>query len=194
MVRKQFYVIPSKSNVKLLYRLIFEAHLEKIYIAMPLTHFMNAKDQRGIDEFIKKLGPEPLNELSKKVFREITLSTSRPIKLLLMDQKKISGVGNIYANDALWLAGIDPRRKSSTLSKKKIDKLFSAIETVLKEGIRKGGASEQTFVTPDGSTGQYQKHTLVYAREGQLCNRCGKKIKKLKLSGRGTYYCGYCQK
>ncbi len=149
----------------------------------------------GQEPFIKKLGPEPFKDLTLENFKEILTKTSRAIKIILMDQTKIGGVGNIYANDALWLSGIDPKRKSNSLDSKEQKALFEAIISVLKEGIKYGGASELAFVTPDGTEGSYQNHTLVYGHEGQPCSRCHKSIiKKYFLSGRGTYFCPVCQK
>lgn len=146
-------------------------------------------------KFIEKLGPEPFKDLTLEYFRKMLAKTSRSIKVVLMDQGKIGGVGNIYANDALWLAKIDPKRASNKLSEDEITSLYKAIHDVLKNGLKYGGASELAFVTPDGSEGEYQKHTLVYGREGEFCNRCHKtKISKYFLSGRGTYVCPFCQK
>jgi formamidopyrimidine-DNA glycosylase len=144
---------------------------------------------------VANLGPEPLKDLTLTKFTEIICSTKRNIKVLLMDQSKISGVGNIYANDALWDAQIDPKRAANSLSKEETKRLFASIEHVLKQGIKYGGASELAFVTPDGGEGQYQKHFLVYGQTGRLCHRCKQeKIKKYMLSGRGTYWCPKCQK
>ena len=145
------------------------------------------------NKFIKNLGPEPLKELTEDIFRKTVKSTRRNIKTLLMDQKKIAGVGNIYANDALWLAKIKPNRESKKLKSDEIKNLFRAIESVLKEGLRRGGASELSFVTPDGKEGKYQDNTLVYGKEGEKCKRCKSQLKKMKISGRGTYYCDHCQ-
>ena len=147
------------------------------------------------EPFVKKLGPEPFKDLTEPVLGKILSTTKRPIKVILMDQEKIGGVGNIYANDALWLAGIDPRRKSNSLEKKEVVKLFKSIISVLKAGLKYGGASELSFVTPDGEEGEYQKHTLVYGLVGEPCEKCHKSlIKKIFLGGRGTYYCPICQK
>jgi len=112
-----------------------------------------------------------------------------------MDQEKMGGIGNIYANDALWLAKINPKKESKKLGNEEIKKLHDAIHKVLKEGLKFGGASELAFVTPDGSEGKYQNHTLAYGKEGELCKRCKKaKFIKFFLGGRGTYYCPVCQK
>ena len=144
--------------------------------------------------FIGKLGPEPLGGLSLEIFEKIISSTKRSIKTLLMDQSKIGGVGNIYANDALNLAKIHPEKPASALKGDETEKLFKAIEKVLKEGLKRGGASELAFVTPDGSEGGYQKYFLVYGREGAKCKNCGGIIKKVWTAGRGTYFCPNCQK
>jgi len=146
------------------------------------------------NKFIEKLGPEPLDGLTLEVFKKLTGSTKRSIKTLLMDQSKIGGVGNIYAQEALWLSKIHPEKQACKLSNREIKSLFNAIEKVLKEGLKRGGASENNFVTPDGTDGNYQKHFLVYGREGEMCPRCKKaKFKKIKTAGRGTVYCPYCQ-
>ena len=132
--------------------------------------------------------------LTLEVFRQILSRSNLAIKVLLMDQKKMSGVGNIYANDGLFEAKIDPRRKAKELSEDETKKLFDAILKVLKKGLASGGASELSFVNVLGQDGGYQKHFLVYGREKEPCRVCGSKIQKIKLGGRGTYFCERCQK
>lgn len=144
--------------------------------------------------FIKKLGPEFLKNMTLQIFSQTVEKSKKAIKVLLMDQTKMAGVGNIYANDALWLAKINPNKLSSKLSSVEIKRLYESVESVLKEGVKRGGASELAFVTPDGGEGKYQDFTLVYARDGEKCKRCSCIIKKIKLGGRGTYYCPKCQK
>ncbi|OGM80582.1 DNA-formamidopyrimidine glycosylase [Candidatus Woesebacteria bacterium RIFOXYC1_FULL_41_14] len=147
------------------------------------------------EPFIKKLGPEPFKGLTLDLFREILSKTSRSIKVVLMDQEKMGGVGNIYANDALWLSKINPKTPAKNLKNEEAKILFDAILKVLEEGLKYGGASELAFVTPDGTEGNYQNHTLVYGHEGEPCDRCHKTvIKKVFLGGRGTYFCPFCQK
>jgi len=147
------------------------------------------------EKFISKLGPEPFKDLTLNIFKEVLSKSKRPVKIVLMDQTKMGGVGNIYANDALWLSKIDPRHPSSDLNLNEQRELFDAILKVLEEGIKYGGASELAFVTPEGTEGEYQKHTLAYGREGDPCDRCHKAmIKKFFLGGRGTYFCPNCQK
>jgi len=147
------------------------------------------------EKFIIKLGPEPFKGLTLQVFQEILSKTSRMIKVVLMDQEKMGGVGNIYANDALWLSKVNPKTPSKSLDPESVKKLYEAIITVLKAGIKYGGASELAFVTPDGGEGKYQNHTLVYGHDGEPCERCHKSVvKKFFLGGRGTYFCPVCQK
>ena len=146
-------------------------------------------------DFIKKLGPEPLDGLTLQKFKEILRKTRRAVKVVIMDQSKMGGVGNIYANDGLWDAAILPSRPANSLTEDEAGKLYSSIEEVLKKGIANGGASELSFVTPDGGEGNYQNHFLAYGKQGTVCPRCKKeKFVKTQLGGRGTYFCPNCQK
>lgn len=154
------------------------------------------------EKFIKKLGPEPPvvkdftgENLTLGKFTEILSKSSRPIKIVIMDQEKMGGVGNIYANDALWLSKINPKNPAKEIKEDRVKDLYEAIISVLKEGIKWGGASELAFVTPDGTEGKYQGHTLAYGHTDEPCERCKKGIfEKYYLGGRGTYVCPVCQK
>ena len=153
--------------------------------------------------FVGKLGPEPFGSAQGKpftyeYFQGVLAKTKRAVKVVLMDQSKMGGVGNIYANDALWLTGVSRNKESKKLGNEEIKKLYGAIHQVLKEGVKYGGASELAFVTPDGQEGSYQNYTLAYGKEGTLCPRpacrqIGVKFTKYFLSGRGTYVCPNCQ-
>ncbi len=151
--------------------------------------------------FFKDLGPEPpiiknnfYKTLTLDLFKQILSKSSLAIKLLLMDQKRIGGIGNIYANDALYDSKIDPRKSAKRINPDKVEKLYNSILNVLKKGLESGGASELSFVNVLGEDGGYQKHFLVYAQDKKPCPRCKTIIKKIKLSGRGTYFCPKCQK
>lgn len=146
------------------------------------------------DPFFKSLGPEPLSSLTRQQFVHILSSSTMPIKNLLMDQSKISGLGNIYANDSLYAAEIDPRRKSCTLDQEEGERLFNAILEVLNKGLLYGGASKTNYITVEGKKGQYQDHFLVYGKDGKPCMRCGTEICKIKQGGRSSFYCPTCQK
>ena len=153
------------------------------------------KDELSEISFLKNLGPEPFKDLTFDLFKHILSKSSRQIKIILMDQTKIAGIGNIYANDALWLAGINPKNPASQLTSEHAKELYDSILKVLGDGIKYGGASELSYVTAEGKEGSYQYHTLAYGREGELCSRCQKaKFVKYFLGGRGTYVCPICQK
>jgi len=151
-------------------------------------------NEKELGKMLTEFGPEALDGLNLKEFQTILSSSSRPIKILLMDQKKIAGIGNLYASDALFLAKIHPERKTDGLNKKEIKRLFEAIEKVLKAGIKYRGASDQYYLDALGHKGSYQDHFLVYGRAGKKCLKCNNKVEKIKLGGRGTYFCPTCQK
>ncbi len=144
-------------------------------------------------QFFKTLGPEFLRDLELKKFQEILKSKKTSIKPLVMDQAYMAGVGNIYANDALYVAKIHPRRPANSLTEKESKDLFAAIEEVLKKGIKAGGSSEWAYVNALGEEGNYQKTFLVYGKVGKKCERCGTIIEKITLGGRGTFFCPACQ-
>lgn len=110
-----------------------------------------------------------------------------------MDQEIISGVGNIYANDALWEARINPATKVDQLSVKQLGSLLQKIQLVLREGIKYGGATAENYVNLHGLGGHYQEHFRTYNRDKLPCLRCKTPIKKIVLGGRGTFYCPECQ-
>jgi formamidopyrimidine-DNA glycosylase len=132
--------------------------------------------------------------LTLENFAAIIKKGKLPIKQLLMDQKRVAGIGNIYANDALWLAEIDPGRTASDLSTDEVATLYESVVSVLKEGLKYQGASETNFFHVDGGRGAYQNHFLVYGRTGLPCKRCSTPIERIVLGGRGTFICTSCQK
>lgn len=154
------------------------------------------KDEVTSLPFVAKLGPEPFRNLTLEKFSEILKGYSRPIKTLLMDQTRISGVGNIYANEALFCAGVAPQRRSNSLDKNSSKRLYDCIFKVLRGGMKYGGSSTDAFRDVLGQKGSYQEHYSVYDREGQACHRRGCKgvVEKVKMGGRGTYWCPACQR
>lgn len=143
-------------------------------------------------KFTETLGPEPFS-LTVKQFSSLVKKVKKPIKLAIMDQTIIAGVGNIYANDALWEARIDPRVPSNKVTSDKAGLLLKKIKLVLREGIKYGGASVSDYVNSEGLGGTYQDHMRVYKKEGKKCKRCKSIIEKITLGGRGTYFCPKCQ-
>lgn len=144
--------------------------------------------------FFKSLGLEPLSDLSFDKFSQILRNSKTPVKLLIMDQTKIAGIGNIYANDALFDSGINPKRPASSLSNEELAKLYKSIEKVLKKGIEAGGASQWNYVDIEGGRGSYQNFFKVYNRAGAKCPNCDNLIIRFKMGGRGTFVCSNCQK
>ncbi len=140
------------------------------------------------------LGLEPLSEefCGDYLFR-ISRGKSRPIKSFIMDSKILVGVGNIYASEALFRAGIHPQRRADRISAKRYEILAGAIVKVLKTAISAGGTSLQDFFTPTGEPGYFRQQLSVYGRENQPCLRCGGIIKKKVQAQRSSYYCPNCQ-
>ena len=148
----------------------------------------------SLKEILSKLGPDPLRDLTLGKFREILKSSKRPVKIVLMNQEKIAGVGNIYANDALFLSKIHPQKPADKVSEIESKVIFHKLLKVLKDGLKWKGASKTNFVDVFGQKGSMQEHFYVYSREGKICaNKCGGKIKRMTLGGRGTFYCPKCQ-
>ena len=138
-------------------------------------------------------GAEPL-AISGKDFLELFHSRSAPIKALLLNQTLLQGVGNIYADESLFRAGIRPRRRADSLTRAELRALRKALRAVLREAIAAGGSSVSDYVDAEGEEGFFQLRHRVYGREGQPCRVCKKKIKKIIVAGRGTHYCPGCQK
>lgn len=144
-------------------------------------------------KFVKSLAKEPLSELTLSDFASLLSRSHRPIKLLLLDQTKIAGIGNIYDCEALWTARIHPLRPANSLIQSEIKRLLAAIEMVLTEGIKRGGASDNTYRDLHGEKGHYQDYFKVYQQQGKPCKRDGTPIKRIALGGRGTFFCPRCQ-
>ena len=143
---------------------------------------------KGIDVLDKKF--------TLKFLTDLTDSTKRLIKPFLMDQDLITGIGNIYANDSLFLAKIHPQRLSNSLTEKEINLLYRSIKKTINEGIKDLGSSgaDEAFILPDGSRGNHQRNFLVYQRENQFCLVCKTIIKRVKHNGRSSFFCPNCQK
>jgi formamidopyrimidine-DNA glycosylase len=146
------------------------------------------------NEVVGQLGPEPLDDdFTPQVFLDRLARRHTTIKPLLLNQEFIAGIGNIYADEALWRARIDPRRKSDTLSVTEIERLYQAIRLSLQAGIDHQGSTFSWYRQPDGTPGSYQHHFLVYGRENKPCLNCGTPISKIWLGQRGTHFCSHCQ-
>jgi formamidopyrimidine-DNA glycosylase len=140
------------------------------------------------------LGPEPFSDsFTVKHLAERLKKTERKIKVTLLDQRIVVGLGNIYVDEALHRAGIHPERKANSLKRKEIIKLHEEVVATLSEAVAKGGSTIRSYVNSQGQIGLFQLELFVYGRKGEACKRCGDGIEKIKLGGRGTHFCKSCQ-
>lgn len=144
---------------------------------------------------IGHLGPEPLSDaFDTEYLYQASRNRSVAVKQFVMDSKTVVGVGNIYANEALYLSGIHPNRSANRISKVRYERLVANIKQVLTSAIEQGGTTLRDFVGGDGKPGYFQQQLYVYGRQGEPCKGCGAELRELRLSGRSTVYCGLCQK
>lgn len=147
-----------------------------------------------LDRFFEGLGLEPLSSgYEFEPFLAYLKGRGAPIKAVLLDQRFVAGVGNIYADEALFEAGIHPARRVRYLKKYEKRRLFDAVPWVLRRGIEFGGTSIRDYVNSEGMIGSNQDELNVYGREGLPCHRCGREIMKIVLAQRGTHFCPECQ-
>jgi formamidopyrimidine-DNA glycosylase len=147
----------------------------------------------SVSRSFEAAGIEPL-ETDLDRFLALFRGRKTPIKSALLNQKLLSGVGNIYADESLFRAGIRPRRRASTITRDQLAKLLSSIKEVLKEAIALGGSSISDYVDADGEEGFFQLQHRVYGREGEPCLVCKKPVKRIVIAGRSSHYCPKCQK
>ncbi|WP_119417779.1 bifunctional DNA-formamidopyrimidine glycosylase/DNA-(apurinic or apyrimidinic site) lyase [Desertibaculum subflavum] len=148
-------------------------------------------------KLLAELGPEPLEDAFNAAALSAALAGKRtPIKAALLDQTVVAGLGNIYVCEALYRAGIGPRRLAQSVGGARAERLVTAIKSVLQAAIESGGSTLRDYVQADGELGYFQHRFEVYDREGQACLRCGNahEIRRIVQSGRSTFYCGRCQR
>src|SRR6266403_1027904 len=142
---------------------------------------------------LMRFGAEPLLVTAGEFARRIRGSRAR-IKALLLDQRVLRGVGNIYADESLWSAGIHPAKSGAKLKRKELARLRQALQKILRKAIQMRGSSISDFVDAEGQEGDYQRHHRAYGREGKKCFRCGRAIKRIIVAGRSSYFCPACQR
>ena len=141
-----------------------------------------------------RLGPEPLaKDFSAAELGRILRPLRAPIKNALLNQRRLAGVGNIYASEALHRAGIDPRRPAGSLSRVEIRRLHRAVRGVLRAALDKAGTTVRDYQSVNGRSGSFQNHLRVYGREGGRCPRCGSEVSRLVQAGRSSFFCPSCQ-
>jgi formamidopyrimidine-DNA glycosylase len=165
--------------------------------------FMLFADDAGEHPMLSGLGVEPTgNALDGRLLAELFAGKQAPLKAALLDQRLIAGLGNIYASEALWRAGLSPRRAAGTIASAsggptgRAERLATAVRSVVADAIAAGGSTLRDYAQADGSLGYFQHSFSVYDREGEACRKpaCGGHIRRIVQSGRSTYYCPVCQR
>jgi len=147
----------------------------------------------SLAEELRRFGADPL-EVTREEFVERIRSSKARIKALLLDQSVLRGVGNIYADESLWRAGIHPATQGGRLSPQQTEKLRKELKKVLQSAIAKNGSSISDFVDTNGVSGNYQNFHRAYGREGKACYRCGRAIRRIIVAGRSSHFCPDCQR
>ena len=176
-----------ENNIKLIYNDVRKFGFIKI---LNLSQFNN-------NLHLKKLGPEPLDkECNLNYLKNYISGRNRSIKDILMDQKCIAGLGNIYVNEILFLSGVKPLRKVKKLKQFEIKKIIQNMKLILKKSIELGGSSIKDFSSDDGKKGVFQQYFRVYGRTGEKCSNtdCNKTIIRTVVSNRASFFCNFCQK
>ncbi|HET7555504.1 MAG TPA: bifunctional DNA-formamidopyrimidine glycosylase/DNA-(apurinic or apyrimidinic site) lyase [Gaiellaceae bacterium] len=142
-----------------------------------------------------RLGREPLAQaFTTRRLADALQGRRAPVKAAILDQRRLAGVGNIYADEALWRARVHPLRSAGELAEHELRALHRGIRAALNAGIARQGATLRDYRTPDGRSGRMQHEFKVYGREGEPCERCGRPIEKIRAAGRGTWFCPHCQR
>jgi formamidopyrimidine-DNA glycosylase len=141
------------------------------------------------------MGPEPLeSEFTPDALHEALRTSRAPVRTWLLDQRKVAGVGNIYANEALYVAGIHPRTEARMVTRPQAERLHLAVRDVLRGAIGEGGTTIRDYRTAEGGEGRYAQRLLVYDRQGAPCGRCGRSIRRTVFGGRSAFHCPGCQR
>jgi formamidopyrimidine-DNA glycosylase len=145
-------------------------------------------------ELLEGIGPEPLtDEFDGDLLWRVSRGRSAAVKTFLMDNAVVVGVGNIYASEALFAAGIDPRRTAGKVSRKRYAKLADEVKRILAHAITRGGTTLRDFISPDGAPGYFYQELFAYGRAGEACKVCGTPIRVVTLGQRASFYCPSCQ-
>jgi formamidopyrimidine-DNA glycosylase len=202
----QLFVVPASAPVDPYVRLVFELadgreirfrDIRKFgKIGLHVRHAATGELVELTDDraTFAGLGPEPLDPaFTPDVLRHLAAGRRAPVKAFLLDQRRVAGVGNIYADEALFRARIHPLRPAGRLKRAEIERLHAAIVETLEAGIANSGSSIDDYLDSNGERGSMQDEFLIHLREGQPCVRCGRPVVKLRAAGRGTYVCRRCQ-
>ena len=199
--KTSFYYDINEDKDKKHDRVIFELSKNRklIYNDVRKFGFIKFDKKKNVDQnlHLKNLGPEPLEKnFNFSYFKQYIINKNRTIKDILMDQKFISGLGNIYVNETLFYSGIKPTKKVKNLSESEIRKIIKFTKKILSKAITLGGSSIKNFSSDNGKKGSFQQYFSVYGKKGNKCSKksCDSNIIKIVISNRSTFYCNKCQK
>lgn len=167
--------------------LLFEDMRKFGYVAL-----LSGKKEAPVP-LLDELGPDALS-ISREGLRELLARSARPVKALLLDQRRLAGMGNIYSDECLYRAGIHPLCSADRISSKKVKELHTALRSVLRQAIKHGGSSVRDFRNGQNRAGKYQRFHKIYGKRGEACPRCGSLIEYTRVASRGTHFCPDCQK
>lgn len=186
----QMRVVPAEEPLHKHDRLVFHLADGRDWRFKDMRKFGRAYLVEDAQEVIGKLGPEPLSGgFSADYFRKVLSGRTAPIKSLLLDQRLVAGIGNIYADEALYRARIHPLREGGSLNAAEVSALIGAIKLVLKQALAEMGTTLRDYRRPDGSVGEFQNSLQVFGRTGEPCPSCGAPISRIVVGGRSTHFC-----
>lgn len=159
-----------------------------------MLYWIGQGDERQIPG-LAAMGPEPLSRtFTSRALGQVLAGRRAPVKAVLLDQRRLAGVGNIYADEALFRAGIRPDRPAGSLTPAEVGRLHRALRRVLREGIRLGGVTVRSYAGIHGEAGRFQETLQVYGRREEPCRRCGRPLSGLRIGGRSSVFCPHCQR
>lgn len=183
--------LPTKHDRMLF---VFDSKTHMIWSDVRMFGYLKVVTSNGAREALAHYGPEPLEATSEELAERLRSKSKRLIKAALLDQTVIAGIGNIYADESLFRAGIRPTRRVDKVTQEERLKLVTEVKKVLVESLAQNGTSANDYVDADGKKGGFQNLLKVYGRGGEACVVCGQSIKRIVAAQRGTHYCANCQK
>ena len=186
--------MPGDASARLVFHFSDGDALEYLDTRTLGTIYLLRENDLGRIYGLASLGPEPLSADFTVTYMVAELARKKAkIKTVLLDQRFIGGLGNIYVDESLALAGIHPERRANDLSEEEIERLHAAVNQVIEKGICAGGTTFRDYRDADGKSGAFQEELCVYGRKGLPCPVCGAEIVRMEVAGRGTHYCPQCQ-
>ncbi|MBU6451227.1 MAG: bifunctional DNA-formamidopyrimidine glycosylase/DNA-(apurinic or apyrimidinic site) lyase [Cyanobacteria bacterium REEB67] len=170
-----------------------ELHFEDMRVFGRLWYKPKGASFEKVIPTLAELGVEPLEDMDGKHLQKLFANKSQPIKTALLDQRLIAGIGNIYADESLFLAGVHPLTPARDVKLAVLERLSDNVKTVLERSIASGGSTLRDYSDSDGVNGKYQHEAYVYGRQGQPCRTCGELIERLRIAGRSSHFCPHCQ-